>query len=85
MLKPSVNRRGKPCTKMKYTRIATVVGKRIKQENNKAIADRTLSVNSKDSETDDMAKEYKGAYLLISIRYDAPSEVMGGIAEALVF
>lgn len=34
MPKASVNRRGEPCTKMKYTRVAAVVGKRMKPKEN---------------------------------------------------
>ena len=71
-------RRGEPCTKQKYTRIAAVVGKRMKPENDKATAEPNELLNPDDPvETDEVAVEYKGAYLLISNRYDAPSEVMG--------
>ena len=74
---PSVTRRGKPCTKMKYTHVAAVVGKRMKQNDNKAATESMPPVNRSEFETDDVAAEYKGAYLLLSNRYDAPSEVMG--------
>ncbi|WP_206881850.1 transposase [Alicyclobacillus mali (ex Roth et al. 2021)] len=78
MPKTSVNRRGEPCTKMKYTPVAAVVGKRIKPEDNKATTQPTELVDSNEPvETEEPATEYKGAYLLISNRHDAPSEVMG--------
>lgn len=78
MPKVSVNRRGEPCTKMKYTPVAAVVGKRMNSEDNKAATQPTELVNSHEpGETEELAAEYKGAYLLISNRCDAPSEVMG--------
>ncbi len=78
MPKASVNRRGKPCTKMKYTPIAAVVGKRIKPQDNKATTESAELVDPNEPvEADDVAAEYKGAYLLISNRHDVPSEVMG--------
>ncbi|MCY0893376.1 MAG: transposase [Acidibacillus sp.] len=49
----------------------------MKQEDNKATAERTPSVNPNESEPDYVTAEYKRAYLLLSNRYDAPSEVMG--------
>ncbi|WP_306954169.1 hypothetical protein [Alicyclobacillus tolerans] len=78
MPKASVNRWGKPCTKMKYTRVAAVVGKRMKpQENEEATEPGKLVTPNETVETDEIVVEYKGAYLLISNRYDAPTEVMG--------
>lgn len=74
----SVNRWGEPCTKMKYTRVAAVVGKRMKPQENEAATESGELVNPNEPvETDEIAVEYKGAYLLISNRYDAPIEVMG--------
>lgn len=77
MPKASVNRRGEPCTKMKYTRIAAVVGKRIKSKDNKAATEPSELLNPNGPvETDEVAAEYKGAYLLVSNRYDVPSGVI---------
>ncbi|QQE79706.1 transposase [Alicyclobacillus sp. SO9] len=74
----SVNRRGEPCTKMKYEQVAIVVGKRMKTEENETTTKPTELKNpNAPVETNDIAVEYKGEYLLISNRYDAPSEVMG--------
>ena len=55
MPKPSVNRRGKPCTKMKYTRVAAVVGKRMKSKDTKTATESAQLVNLDESETDDAA------------------------------
>ncbi len=77
MPKTSVNRRGEPCTKMKYTPIAAVVGRRMKS-NDKSAADPNELVNPNEPvDTDEVAAEYEGAYLLISNRHDSSSEVMG--------
>lgn len=84
MPKPSVNRRGKPCTKMKYTRVAAVVGKRMKSKDTKTATESAQLVNLDESETDDAAAEYKGAYLRLSNRYDAPSEVLGAWCPCVV-
>ena len=78
MPKASVNRWGEARTKMKYTRIAAVVGKRFKSKSSGATTEQSELVNPKEPvETDEAATEYRGAYLLISNCYDAPSEVMG--------
>ncbi|MCF8568076.1 transposase [Alicyclobacillus tolerans] len=78
MPRASVNRRGEPCTKTKYTRVAAVVGKRMKSKDNKAATEPSELVNPNEPvETEEVAAEYKGAYLLVSNRYDAPSEVVG--------
>nr|WP_235587121.1 transposase [Ferroacidibacillus organovorans] len=78
MPKASVNRWGQPCTKMKYTRIAAIVGKRMKPRDNKEDTESSTFLNPNEpEEITEVAAEYKGAYLLISNRYDAPSEVMG--------
>ena len=76
MPKSSVNRRGQPCTKMKYTRVAAVVGKRMKPKDNKTTTESVQLVNPNESVADDVAEEYKGVYLLLSNRYDAPFVVM---------
>jgi hypothetical protein len=57
---------------------AIVVGKRMKAEENDTTTKPTELIDPNEPvETNDIAVEYKGAYLLISNRYDAPSEVMG--------
>ena len=50
MPKVSVNRRGEPCTKMKYTPIAAVVGKRMKPQDNKATTEPRELVNPNEPE-----------------------------------
>lgn len=76
MPKPSVNRRGEPRTKMIYTPIGAVVGKRMKPEDPTVESNALVNPNEP-AETDEVAVEFRGAYLLISNRYDAPSEVIG--------
>ena len=77
MPKASVNRWGEARTKMKYTRITAVFGKRFKSKFSGATTEQSELVNPKEPvETDEAATEYRGAYLLISNRYDVPSEVM---------
>ncbi|MCF8568617.1 transposase [Alicyclobacillus tolerans] len=78
MPKTSVNRRGELSTKMKYTPIAAIVGKRMKPKESTATTDASELVNLNETqEADEVAAEYKGAYLLLSNRYDALYEVMG--------
>lgn len=76
MPKASVNRRGEPRTKMTYTPIGAVVGKRMKPED-PTVESNALVIPNEPAETDEVAVEFRGAYLLISNRYDAPSEVIG--------
>lgn len=61
---------------MKYTQVAAVVGKRMKPQANRAILVSPF-VDLNEAEIDDVSAEYECAYVLLSNRYDAPSEVMG--------
>ncbi|MCY0892590.1 MAG: transposase [Acidibacillus sp.] len=67
-----LNRKGEIVTKMKYTPIAAVVGWRVKEESQ--TTEQTGVLNPDESYEE--PAEYKGAYLLISNRHDAPEEVL---------
>ncbi|WP_269078039.1 transposase [Alicyclobacillus acidoterrestris] len=71
----SVNRKGEVVVKMKYAPIAAVVGQRVKPDN-KTTEQNGLVDPNEPVDKDDLAAEYKGAYLLISNRHDAPKEVL---------
>lgn len=67
---PYVNRKGKQSTKMQYVPIAAVVGLRLKKDGE----EQEVLMQSDDPEK---PAQYKGAYLIISNRYDAPQEALG--------
>lgn len=48
MPKPSVDRPGEPCIKMKYTRVAAVVGKRMKPKESQTTTQSAQLVNLND-------------------------------------
>ena len=60
-----INRKGRLLKKMEYTRIAAVVGWRVKEESH--TTEQPEIVHPEESK-DEAAAEYKGAYLLISNR-----------------
>lgn len=61
------NAKGKQVTKQKYVQIAAIVATRLKED----------EASKKElSEGDETPATYKGAYLLISNRYDAPEEAL---------
>jgi hypothetical protein len=62
------NRKGKQVTKQRYVQIAAVVAMRLKEDE--------LSSNVETTEDDESPATYRGAYLLISNRYDAPKEAL---------
>jgi hypothetical protein len=64
-----VNRQGKQVTKQRYVRIAAVAAIRLKE-------DEQLDQDSTQANRDENPATYKGAYLLISNRYDVPEEVL---------
>lgn len=71
----SVNHKGDEHVKMKYTPIAAVVGRRVKQD--ELITEPKGLINPNTPvDQDEVVAEYKGAYLLISNRHDAPQEVL---------
>jgi hypothetical protein len=66
---PYINRKGKLSSKMKYAPVAAVAGMRLKKNDESE----QCTVTSSDEEN---AAEYRGAYLLLSNRHDAPKEVL---------
>jgi hypothetical protein len=64
-----VNKKGKTVTKQQYVRIAAVVAMRLKE-------DEAPETDSTETETGEAPATFKGAYLLISNRYDAPEEAL---------
>ncbi|UJF31721.1 transposase [Paenibacillus hexagrammi] len=60
------NRKGKQVTKQRYVQIAAVAAMRLKEDE--------LSIHVESTEDDESPATYRGAYLLISNRYDAPKE-----------
>ncbi|UOF88940.1 transposase [Fodinisporobacter ferrooxydans] len=65
----AVNRKGKQVTKHRYVPIAAVVAIRLKEDEQPNSAD-------VDTEGEESPATYKGAYLLISNRHDAPKEAL---------
>lgn len=59
-----MNRKGKQVTKQRYIKIAAVAAMRLKEDDSEA------------TETEEAPATYRGAYLLISNRYDAPEEAL---------
>jgi hypothetical protein len=72
---PTTNRKGETVVKMKYTRVAAVVGKRVRG-NDVATEQAAPSESSAGESPDEQVAEFKGAYLLLSNRHDAPGEVL---------
>lgn len=64
-----VNRKGKQVTKQRFVQIAAVVAIRLKE-------DEQLESDPVQSDGEESPATYKGAYLLISNRYDVPEEVL---------
>jgi hypothetical protein len=62
-----VNRKGKQVTKQRFVPIAAVVAMRLKEDEQS---------DSLPTEAEDSPATYKGAYLIISNRYDAPKEAL---------
>ena len=69
-----INRKGRLVKKMEYTRVAAVVGWRVKE---KSQTTEQPEIVGPEESKDEAAAEYKGAYLLISNRHDAAQEVLG--------
>lgn len=70
-----INRKGKRVVKMNYTPIAAMVGKRMKPDDSAIESPRFVDPNAASDEEEEVA-DFRGAYLLISNRYDAPKEVL---------
>jgi hypothetical protein len=70
-----INRKGNRVVKMKYTPIAAVVGKRMKMAEISTAPIRLVDPHVTPNEEEEAA-DYRGAYLLISNRYDVPQEVL---------
>lgn len=64
------NRKGKEVTKQRYVRIAIIVAMRLKEDEKPTDSEAT------DSESAESPATYRGAYVLISNRYDAPKEAL---------
>jgi hypothetical protein len=64
------NRKGKVVTKQKYVRIAVIVAMRLKED------EKPSDLEATDNESDESPATYRGAYVLISNRYDAPKEAL---------
>ena len=62
------NRKGKQVTKQRYVLIAAVVAMRLKEDES--------SLKVEQTEDDESPATYKGAYLIISNRHDAPKEAL---------
>lgn len=65
----TVNKKGKQVTKQRFVPIAAIVAMRLKE-------DEQLETDSDETEGEDTPATYKGAYLLISNRYDVPEAAL---------
>ncbi|WP_260982259.1 transposase [Paenibacillus sp. 32O-W] len=70
----TVNRSGKQVTKQRYVPVAAVVAMRLKE-------DELTEPDSIQAEQEEEPATYKGAYLLISNRYDVPKDVVRTYAK----
>ncbi|TVY10350.1 transposase [Paenibacillus cremeus] len=64
------NRKGKQVTKQRFVQIAAVVAMRLKED------EQLVDSDTAETEKDESPATYRGAYLLISNRYDAPKEAL---------
>jgi hypothetical protein len=64
------NKKGKQVKKQRFVQIAAVVAMRLKED------EESLKIDSVQIEEDDSPATYRGAYLLISNRFDAPEEAL---------
>lgn len=64
------NKKGKEVTKQRYVRIAAIVAMRLKEDEQPSNLERI------DNQLEELPATYKGAYLLISNRHDAPREAL---------
>lgn len=70
----TTGKRGKIVTKQRYTPIAAVVAMRLKEDVEGDESDRVVLLEGEKKE--DQAATYRGAYLIISNRFDAPQETL---------
>jgi hypothetical protein len=65
-----INKKGKEVTKQRYVRIAAIVAMRLKED------EQISDSEAIDHDSDDSPATYRGAYLLISNRHDAPRDAL---------
>jgi hypothetical protein len=65
-----INKKGKEVTKQRYVQIAAIAAIRLKED------EKHSEMEAVDNESEESPATYRGAYLLISNRYDAPKEAL---------
>lgn len=66
----TTNKKGKVVTKQRYTPIAAVVAMRLKED------EKPERENVVEDDINEQVAEYRGAYLIISNRFDLPNEAL---------